>query len=357
MAITVCGNCIEFGGSYTLCSTAPGFSFNGVIKAESGFCDTRPAIQGDTFGFSAGGQGSPFNNPGSPPFNFAYQEIERFSFASGGSTTDAGDLTCNHTAIAGSNSGTNGYALGGGVPSAVVPSPYAMCRYYKFPYGTGVSASFVGFLGGYRSGAFGFSSPTNGCGFVAGGFPASPANCTINSFPYSSDENVTCVGSLGRFRFSATSHSSETDGFIVAGEYGPGSTITDSIECFPFSSGGSVSDIGELGICIRTAGENMSETDGFTVGGDSSPFNSQITTITKFPFSSSTSGSDIGELLCSFRQSNGSFSSRTRGFSVGGSYNPAGEIIDFPFASGSPSTAVGCLSGQKRDKMSPNMND
>jgi len=339
MAITVCGNCIEFGGSYTMCSTAPGFSFDGVIKAESGFCDTRARI---TAGFVTGGYTPTRVNT-----------IQCFPFAADASATDTGELSHTLALGAGLSSLTNGYNTSGLNPSC---TPGVVDSISKFSFASGAGATCIGnLLGCTGYSATGLSSQTDG--YVSGGVNPAPGTTeeeAVKKFPFASDTNAAIVATFptptalsqlsapqsivnygdyssgywapGRpvpdcfvkFTFASDTigaqlpfsfgpapagtynggaQSSTTHGYYSGGRV-PGSGHIDvGIGKFPFASEDAITDVGELTVNRSRIADSSSVNNGYNSGGYTPTLQS---TIDKFPFATDNSASDVGELISNF---------------------------------------------------------
>jgi len=326
MAITVCGNCIEFGGSYTMCSTPTGFSVNGAIKA-GGYgtaAATISPMQGTTCGFHTGGCGGPpaFQNGAIESYPFSAdtgstcvgtlhdpctsfaagmssqengyhahafgptRDVSKFPFASVGTATDASELTIKFNNAADHSSPTDGYASGAGDPLAVGR------RIDKFPFAADNPATFVGGMEVGTTAAAGTSSLTHG--YTHMGFdPSNIVNC-LQFFPFAIDEQSIVVAADGTCRCGAAGISSCTRGFTVGGTINPGSDVCN-IETFLFSSYTPVSNVANLSRDANQVTGSNSCTDGYVHN-----TRQNICGLEKFPFASFTPVSIIGCLTSRF---------------------------------------------------------
>ena len=174
MAITVCGNCINFG-SQSICVDPAGIYVSGRFDFFG--CTVKTQAQGVLSGYSSGGYRPT-----------ASDVIEKFPFASDGPSTDVGNLTLARGGAAGQSSTVSGYTSGGGYPYV---NPID-----KFPFASDSNATDVGDLTIARGAPAGQSSTVSG--YSSGGRPSHPSGVTnrIDKFPFASDTNATDVGNL-----------------------------------------------------------------------------------------------------------------------------------------------------------------
>jgi len=345
MAITVCGNCIEFGGSYTLRSTAPGFCLNGVIKAASGFCDTRfSPVQGTVSGYtSLGGRGGLAGPPNDAPQTDA---IDKFPFSSDTNATDVGEMTIRRKGAAGQSSSTHGYAAGG----VKFPATLLCNTIDKFPFTSDTNGTDVGDLSVARVNSSGQSSLTHG--YTSAGavcdcapIPTLPGFWDrIDKFPFSSDSNASDIGELVQARASVAGQSTCDSGYVTRGCVN-NNGLVNTIEKFPFSADTPATDVGEIDPIKSGSAGQSSQTHGYVSGGDSPIFDA----IAKFSFSNETNSGDVGELSQARTVAAGQ-SSTASGYTSGGSDPTAGPsgpevnyIDKFPFSSDASATDVGDL--------------
>ena len=273
MAITVCGSCVEFG-SFTMCDTSPGFSFNGVIKAECGFCDFISQAQGTVSGYTSGG----------PDVNGTI--IDKFPFATDTNATDVGDLTQNRRHSAGQSSTVSGYTSGG------IGHPPGLGKFNtidKFPFAVDANATDVGDLTRQVNGATGQTSAVSG--YTSGGSPpiGAPGFNIIDKFPFATDANATNVSDLTQGRYALAGQSSTVSGYSSGGQL----TKLNTIDKFPFASDLDATDVGDLTVSRQGGAGQSSTVSGYTSGG-LPPAGG--TTIDKFPFASDANATDVGEL-------------------------------------------------------------
>jgi len=341
MAITVCGNCIEFGGSYTLCSTAPGFSFDGVIKAASGFSFLPTQAQGSVSGYVFGGIDPAAGTDGC-------NKIHKFPFVSDSPTSLVGTIgTAEMFASSGSASSTHGYDGGHNVNPST-PTNNICCVIEKFPFASDTNATFVGNLTNIHMGS-GSSSTTHG--YKYSGEPVNPGppftTDFISKYPFSSDTNSTDVGEVSHCKTNHHGFSSREKGFDAGGAVRGGPTAPDTfgsaIDSYPFLSDVSATYIADLSQGRNDVASMNSAEHGYITAGTYP----STDTIEQFSFASENPATDVGELNGGNRQGATGSSSITHGYSVGGSAGspPPPIAIDtitkFDFATGSSSSDVG----------------
>lgn len=169
--------------------------------------------------------------------------IDKFPFSSDANSADVGDLTTSLTGVAGQQSSTNGYSVGG--TTGQVPPVGHRNVIEKFPFASDANSTDIADLTVARSSTSGHSSSTNG--YTAGGdiSPVSPApfstsfqmSDVIDKFPFSSDDNATDVGDLSINKQASAGMSSPTAGFIAGSSNGPAAyPSSDRISNFPFAT-------------------------------------------------------------------------------------------------------------------------
>ena len=125
-----------------------------------------------------------------PPSIFR-NDIQKFSFASEAAATDIGNLTMARYYMSGQSSETHGYTTGGTQGSGPTASTIRD-RIDKFSFSSGGSATDVGnLLESKTSNTAGQSSTVSG--YTSGGLPTT---YQIEKFPFSTDANATDVGDL-----------------------------------------------------------------------------------------------------------------------------------------------------------------
>ena len=133
-----------------------------------------------------------------PPSTFR-NDIQKFSFASEAAATDIGNLTMARYYMSGQSSETHGYTTGGTQGSGPTASTIRD-RIDKFSFSSGGSATDVGnLLESKTSNTAGQSSTVSG--YTSGG---NPTTYHIEKFPFSTDANATDVGDLVTNRYYMT---------------------------------------------------------------------------------------------------------------------------------------------------------
>lgn len=317
MAITVCGNCIEFGGSYTLCSTDPGFNFDGVIKASDGFCDTTgsPVQEASLFGYH---MGKGFQVP-------SRATIDKFDYSNSNPSAFVGCLTqpaAENLGQGGAASTTDGYTIDGPSVNDIIAC---------FPFASDANATDAGELNNCINGHGMWSSITDG--YVVGGYSPSFSPSTTDQvlkFPFAAASPSSDVGELTTAQRFTGVNPNVTHGYSQNGA---------KVDKYAFASdtATAINQPGALGPPRERQGSSTSSIAGYNHGGTSPP--SAGDQIEKFPFSNEASTTDVGELADSQPQNQGtSDNGNSRGYSVGESPSTTSQITFFPFASDTPGT-------------------
>lgn len=335
MAITVCGNCVDFG-TYSLQVDANGICTDGVFSHKGITCFNH--LQGSVSGYTSGGDaGPPGNN----------DVIDKFPFASDSNATDVGDIFTGRYTATGNSSSTDGYSSGG--------APGNNTNIDKFPFASDTDASFIANLIEGRSNLGGTGQSSTTSGYASGGActnPSPPNTDTIDKFPFSSDANATDVGELTCRRLNTVGQSSPSNGYASGGYSSPPpNSRLDIIDKFPFSVDAPATDIGELTSQRGGASAQSSEVSGYTAGGNN-PAQTPQDTLDKFPFAADASATDVSELACCIRRAVGQ-SALASGYFTGGQApgdpNPGCRISKFPFASDTTSTAIANLTVSRQN--------
>ena len=191
----------------------------------------------ETHGYHSGGNNGP-QGGGHTYLN----NIQKFAFASTGSTnnaTDIADLTVARTCYTGSSSSTHGYSAGGGGPT-----PGGDNTIDKFSYATDINATDVGDCDPATDSSSGTSSLTHG--YITGGVDTGYVN-SIRRYSFASGGNSTIMnGELTATRHAHTGCSSETYGYSAAGHGGSGGINT--IEKYSVSTDSNATDVGDVTI-------------------------------------------------------------------------------------------------------------
>ena len=210
--------------------------------------------------------------------------IDRWSFATEGNATDHGDLAIQTGKGTGQSSETHGYHTGGGNPSVNHIQKFAFAS-----SGSTNNATDIADLTVARSVNAGASSSTHG--YSAGG---GSGLTTIDKFPYATDTNATDVGDCDNGTDSASGTSSLTYGYIIGG----GDPYSDGIRKYSFASDGNSADGADISSPRHAATGCSSETFGYVAAGyNNSPAPVGSTNIIeKFSVSTDTNATDVGDL-------------------------------------------------------------
>lgn len=188
----------------------------GNLSPTSGLYETC-GVSGVTDGYNVGGYRAPgwrsaiTQWPYSSPFTLS---------------TNVGNLTAVHGGVAGANSDTTGYAMGGtqAATNNIESFPFAS------PFTTAADIGDLNNSGGRRAG---ISSDTDG--YAAGG-QAPGTISQIDSFPFASPFTLaTDVGDLQDAQYGGAGSRSETDGYVAGGLTSP-VTLGRIVQTFPFSA-------------------------------------------------------------------------------------------------------------------------
>jgi hypothetical protein len=299
-----------------------------------GVTDKLPvaSFQGVTSGFVTGGYIGPKT-----------AVIDKFSFATEGTSTNVGSIYLARYNLASQSSATYGYNTGGINPS----DSQNTTTIDKYPFaissGTG---TLVGALSTGRQGLAGISSIPYGYGYSSGG----STGTVVDRFPFSSDTNATNILSISQARYTVAGISSSTYGYTAGGLSQDNSTYYTTIDKFPFASNTTATSVGALSKGTRYAAGQSSSTNGYHSGGNSS--GTYVSKIEKFPFASDTNATGTGSLTIA-RNGAAGVSSTDYGYTAGGlttlssPYNYSSTIDRFGFAADTDAVAVGALSSVK----------
>lgn len=302
-----------------------GYISDGQIWSDASWNPTTPTMQGANYGYVVGG----FNDyPAAGRLNV----IQKYDLASQNPGSDVGDLTSPISYLAGTNSYTHGYAIGGYNP----PGPLLTTR-NKFPFSSDTNASLIpDFSPVGRFSHYGVSSTTSG--YVMGGYTAVPPlirTDEIIRFPFTSENTLVDVGELSTIVSGLIGQASFTHGYGSGGF--SGSSHTTAIKKFPFTSDTSAADIGNLSWGCTSGEGNSSDTTGYALGGTNPTapyFPGRIRSVSSFSFSSDINGTEVGT-LATLQSGYGmaSANSPTEGFTSGGEPGTdQNSIFKFPFA-------------------------
>ena len=200
---------------------------------EVGISNAGGGLSSETDGYVTGGSAAV------PPYQNR-NNIQKFPFASTNNEADVGDLTQGREDISNQNGVANGYISGG----FVMPGASTHVNIIeKFPFASGGNAADVGDLSQQRGQLAGNQSLTNG--YTLGGNKPGPSNVTlIEKFPFAADANATFIGDITQQRESMAGTSSVSSGYIAGGRRS--SLYQNAIEKHPFSTDADTADVGDL---------------------------------------------------------------------------------------------------------------
>ena len=209
---------------FAFVSTATAVDWGNLTVARTHVSSASSETYGHTMGGEAPGYGNPTN--------------DRFPFASNVGASDVGDVTLGgiYNSPAGHQSATHGYNSVG-----TRMSPHAQStRIDKFSFASGGDSTEVGDMTMARYGAAGISS--DGYGFAAGGDVA-PTTDTIDYFAFASDGDGSDWADLSAVNYSNSGTQSNINGYATGG-----SSDSTRMDKFPFASQTTASDIADLAI-------------------------------------------------------------------------------------------------------------
>jgi len=291
--------------------------------------------QGTLAGFVSGGHN-----------NATGLNINKFSFASEGPSTDWGDLTVPRNATHGSSSGTHGYTGGGYASTAnATHTPNRCDTVDKFAFSSSAGATQVGNLAWANFNMAGHEDTIGAAGFFTGGSYSSisggSSSVSIFKFLHASDGTMINWSSLITANDEHTGTSSSTHGYCAGGNPADNSTY---ISKFLFASANTNTSVGNLYVNREEMGGSNSATHGYTTGGRNGS-NVNTSTIDKYSFSSAGNATMVGDLLFPKYASCG-FSGQQYGYDASGQRTTSGAttvIEKYNYNSDSNSTDVGDL--------------
>jgi hypothetical protein len=236
-----------------------------------------------THGYTSGGR--------SPGIAIALNTVDKYPFSSDDNASDVGDLALTSQYGGGNNSTSSGYHTGG----ITYPGPTitTVNNIQKYTFASDATVSDAADLNTSVYKHSSQSSPTHG--YTAGGDGPSPPGTdtdVIQKFTFASDANATDVGNLTSVRdFAKGGNSSLTHGYVAGG-----STNLNIIEKFSFSVDGNSSDVGDLTQGRSSVTGVNSSSFGYNAGGSTFPPYVAVNTIDKFPFSSDANATDVADL-------------------------------------------------------------
>lgn len=303
--------------------------------------------QGTVNAYVAGGQPTPTAADA--------KELDRFPFASDVNGTDIGGLTFAATDASGGGSPTDGYVMGGILPTSSITTgniqkypyssdtvstptdtgydfrtpahrhgnkemlgnreyiyvaggrnpggnPVVIDNIYKFAAGSESTTTDVGNLLEDQQHLSSSSSPTHG--YVAGGSQpvgGSPDSNRIQKWAWAVDANATDVGDLTATYIGNVGASSETHGYSISG-LRAGNNTANNIEKYTFASDANSTDVGDSVANIRYSAGASSGTHGYSAGGQQPPGTTESNVIQKFPFATDENATDVGDLSRTYRR-------------------------------------------------------
>lgn len=272
-------------------------------------------FQGSVSGYVSGGRYS------STDLNV----IQKFPFPSDANATDVGDLTAARYYVAGTQSTTSGYAVGG-TPQVT--------RIDKFPFSSDDNAADVGdiYVGRWKLAAMCSSTTSYSAGGITSGF--SYTNY-IDKFPFASDGNAADTANILNSQAISGGNSAQNhgNGYVCGGENNFGSTKIQTIQKFSFASEGDATNAGDLSTNRGGIASQSSSSHGYSTGG--APSSSNV--IDKFTFVSDANATDVGDLTAAMQNAVGQ-SSTTHGYVSYNSY-----IDKFSFSVDGNASDVGDL--------------
>jgi hypothetical protein len=202
-------------------------------------------------GYYGGGYGtsSPFD--GGASWN---SDIKKFSFFtnSDSSSYKSASLTASRINMAGANSTTVGYFMGG-----ILSNTAHTNAIDRFPFATDANSTATYTLSDNKAFSTGISSSTYA--YSIGGMTTPPGNTytnTMDRFPFASETNATSVASLNSVRSHSGGFSSANYGYVAAGyKTANPASVTNDISKFSFASEATSSAVGTMSTSlIRPAG-------------------------------------------------------------------------------------------------------
>ena len=196
-----------------------------------------------THGYCAGGYRAA-NDPSGPAA--AYDDIERFAYASDGNSVDCGDLlTIRDSACGHSDVGAGyGYSAGGH------DGGYSN-RIERYAHASNAAGADVGDL--TSSGPDRSASCSETHGYLGGGYEGQTSD-VIEKYAFGSSSNATDVGNLLYWNQYACGISSTTHGYNIGGGWSGAGGWSNYIMKFSFTTDGNATDVGDLTVAIGSMG-------------------------------------------------------------------------------------------------------
>ena len=243
--LTVTRGYVSGNSSTTNGYTTGGLPFSNVIDNFPFSVDTNASDVGDltVARYGHGGASSDdhgYSHGGEQPPSGGYNVIDKYTFASNANATDVGDITPAHGLyVNGNNSSTDGYAVGGYQPSS--PSGFKN-NISKYSFASDGNTTDAGDMLTAAQGwsATAVSSTTHG--YRHGNGTPTIYN-VIEKFEFATDGDATDVGDLSVTRYQTSGASSTTFGYAAGGVTPSNSNVIDK---FPFATDANATDVGDL---------------------------------------------------------------------------------------------------------------
>ena len=242
----------------------------------------------ETHGYQCAGYG-----PGSYSPNTT-NAIEKHSFVAEGNCVDVGDLVNGPKITMSSTSfATHGYCAGG---YRAVNDPSGAAAAYddieRFAYASDGNSVDCGDLVTTRNSACGHSDVGAGYGYIAGGHDGGYSN-RIERYAHASNAFGADLGDLTSPGSSRSASCSETHGYLGGGYEGQ---TSDVIEKYAFGSSSNATDVGNLIHYTQYSCGVSSTTHGYNIGGGWSGALHYSNYIMKFSFTTDGNATDVGDL-------------------------------------------------------------
>jgi hypothetical protein len=311
------------------------------------------AYQGSSYGYSAGGYhwdgGYGLYGTGAHP------NIDKWSYASDGNATDAGDLQnlnplSYSQSLKGSTKGssasnmTHGYTLGGANDAAGSPG-YASHACEKYAFATDSGGVDVGDLILAANATCGHSD--GNYGYVCGGATETTLLHfdMIQSKNFASEANADTTQNLSAARNRMVACQTLTYGYLLGGAPSTSATATNIIERYQFATTNHCVDVGDLVMgARRESGASSSTTHGYTHAGTTAVAATKINIIEKVQMVATANSTDVADTMVTKTGLTGT-SSTTHGYTVGHLTSSAGsvDITKYSHSSDANATDVGDL--------------
>mgnify|MGYP001357165433 CR=1 FL=1 len=240
---------------------------------------TGGAASSSTHGYAAAGQ---------PSSSVEGTSIDRFAFASDAGGADVGDCIARDLCTGGESS-THGYIFMGRFHSI-------HSTIQKYAFASSVSGSTYNGDAGATRYQVGSCSGPNECYILGGRSAANNGTQDMWKVSHANDTTSSHHGNLVRDKFSNKGVASSTHGYSLGGKGNPPSYPTyNDIDIFSFASNAGASDWGDLTHARSDGAATQNATHGMWVSGYYGPVG-YMSDMMMFAFDSSTSSVDVGDL-------------------------------------------------------------